>query len=70
MIVLQVIVLFYFVGNLQSAIDLYETVISGAPAGECKWARLRLGLCRLKNNEIEGAIKCLQAALRCDVNDQ
>ena len=59
-----------FAGNIEAAISLYESVTEVAPAGACKWAWLRLGLCKLKNNDIEVAIKCLQAALRCGADDQ
>lgn len=59
-----------FPGNLNAAISLYESITQQASTGECKWAWLRLGLCQLKNDEINAAIRSLIAAQRCDMNDQ
>ncbi|XP_076800929.1 superkiller complex protein 3-like [Clavelina lepadiformis] len=56
-------------GDYEAAIKLYENITNVAAAGTCKWAWLRLGLCRLKTSDSSSAIKCFQAALRADVND-
>ncbi|XP_031551877.1 tetratricopeptide repeat protein 37-like isoform X1 [Actinia tenebrosa] len=56
-------------GREAEALQLFTNVTNNAPAGEAKWAWIRLGLYHLKHDKNNEAINCFQSSLRADPKD-
>lgn len=53
----------------ESNLQILQKVIKHSPVGSAKWARFRLGLYYLQQENILSAINVLQSALQCDPTD-